>query len=90
MQMSFEGITESIKDTKTNIDSLLHMLNDAAEYRSTSANITLQWFMTIITLLSLLLATGSVLGFKSFNFTSLADSLKSIIKAMCQLFTSTL
>ncbi len=90
MQMNFEGITESIKDTKTNIDSLLHMLNDAAEYRSTSANITLQWFMTIITLLSLLLATGSVLGFKSFNFTSLADSLKSIIKAMCQLFTSTL
>ena len=86
MQMSFDGITESVKDTKASIDSLLHMLNDAAEYRSTSANITLQWFMTIITLLSLLIAAGSVFGFASFDFSSLVDSIKAIIKAICQIF----
>ena len=85
MQMSFDGISESVKDTKASIDSLLHMLNDAAEYRSTSANITLQWFMTIITLLSLFIAAGSVFDFASFDFSSLVDSMIAIIKTICQI-----
>lgn len=85
IKLNFEGITKSVKETKANIDSLLHMLNDAAEYRSTSANITLQWFMTVITLLSLLIAVSSVLGQTNFDFSSIVESIKAIFRTIYQM-----
>ena len=87
IQLNFEGITKSVKETKANIDNLLHILNDAAEYRSSSANITLQWFMAAITLLSLLVATASVLGLTRYDFSSLAESIKDIFKTIWQIIT---
>ncbi len=85
MKQNFDGITKSVKDTKTNIDNLLKMLNDAAEYRSTSANISLQGFMIVITLLSLLIAAASVLGLTISDFT--VESIRSMLNTIWQFFT---
>lgn len=57
---SLEGISERIKETKTQIDNILKLLNDAAEYRSSESNIKLQWIMMIVTVLSLFAALSSI------------------------------
>ena len=84
MQQNFEGITQSIKDTKTNIDNLLKMLNDAAEYRGSSANISLQRLMAVITLLSLLVATGSILGYSFSDISTLTERITTFFKTLWQ------
>lgn len=55
-----EGISKRIRETKMQIDNVLKLLNDAAEYRSSESNIKLQWIMMIITILSLLVALSSI------------------------------
>ena len=45
---------------KTQIDNILKLLNDAAEYRSSESNIKLQWIMMIVTILSLFVALYSI------------------------------
>ena len=57
---SLEGISKRIKETKVQIDNILKLLNDAAEYRSSESNIKLQWIMMIVTILSLFVALYSV------------------------------
>ncbi len=42
------------------IDNILKLLNDAAEYRSSESNIKLQWIMMIVTILSLFVALYSI------------------------------
>ena len=49
-----------IKETKVQIDNILKLLNDAAEYRSSESNIKLQWIMMIVTILSLFVALYSI------------------------------
>ena len=48
------------KETKVQIDNILKLLNDAAEYRSSESNIKLQWIMMIVTILSLFVALYSI------------------------------
>lgn len=57
---SLEGISKRIKETKVQIDNILKLLNDAAEYRSSESNIKLQWIMMIVTILSLFVALYSI------------------------------
>ncbi len=55
-----EGVCGRIGELKIQIDNILKLLNDAAEYRSSEYNIRLQWIMMIITILSLLVALCSI------------------------------
>ena len=57
---SLEGLSKGIKETKAQIDNILKLLNDAAEYRSSESNIKLQWIMMIVTVLSLFVALYSI------------------------------
>lgn len=57
---SFEGISKRTKETKEQIDNVLKLLNDAAEYRSSESNIKLQWIMMVVTILSLIVALCSI------------------------------
>ena len=57
---SLEGICKRIQETKTQIDNILKLMNDAAEYRSSESNIKLQWIMMIVTVLSLFVALSSI------------------------------
>lgn len=57
---SLEGISKGIKETKAQIDNILKLLNDAAEYRSSESNIKLQWIMMVVTILSLIVALCSI------------------------------
>ena len=77
---SLEGISKRISETKTLIDNILELLNDAAEYRSSESNIKLQWIMMIITLLSLLVALSSIDNSHVVNeIKSLIEWIKTII-----------
>lgn len=55
-----KNISKNTDDIKNQIDKLLKILNNAAEYRSSKSNIRLQWMMMIITILSLLIALFSI------------------------------
>lgn len=57
---SLEGISKRTIKSKEQIDVILKMLNDAAEYRGGQSNIRLQWIMMVITVLSLVVAVCSV------------------------------
>lgn len=69
-----EGISERIKETKTQIDNILKLLNDAAEYRSSDSNIKLQWIIMIVTVLSLFVALSSI------NNGDVINEIKNLIK----------
>lgn len=56
---SLQGLSIYIKAIKEQIDNILKLLNDAADYSSSEANISLQRMMMLITILSLLLALAS-------------------------------
>ncbi len=71
---SLEGIYKGIKETKTQIDNILNLLNDAAEYRSSESNIKLQWIMMIITTLSLVVALLSI------NNGNIINDIKNLIE----------
>lgn len=58
------GITDRILETKQQIDTILHLLNDSAEYQSEKSNMALQWFMMVITALSLVVAVIALTGFQ--------------------------
>ena len=58
--MSLEYLPKEIKQSKQQIDNILKILNDAAEYRSSESNIRLQWIMMIVTILSLFVALLSI------------------------------
>ena len=51
-----KNISEFTAETKKRIDTLLHILDDAAEYGSSKSNLRLQGTMTIITVMSLIVA----------------------------------
>lgn len=57
---SLKGISKRTKEIKTQIDNILKLLNDAAEYRSSESNIKLQWIMMVVTILSLIVALCSI------------------------------
>ena len=57
---SLEGISKRTEETKLQIDNILKLLNDTAEYKSSEYNIKLQWIMMIITVLSLIVALFSI------------------------------
>lgn len=72
---NLEGISKRIQETKTQIDNILKLLNDAAEYRSSESNIKLQWIMMIVTILSLFVASSSII-----NGNNDVSEIKSIIE----------
>lgn len=55
-----KNIFKNTNDVKDQIDKLLKLLNNAAEYRSSKSNIRLQWMMMLVTVISLLIALFSV------------------------------
>lgn len=71
---SLEGISKRTKETKTQIDNILKLLNDAAEYRSSESNIKLQWIMMVITILSLIVALCSI------NNSTVINEIKNLIE----------
>lgn len=77
---SLEGISERTKESKTQIDNILKLLNDAAEYRSSESNIKLQWIMMIVTILSLVIALFSI------NNTTVINVAKSVLDWVKNLF----
>ena len=54
------GLAKLIRNSKERVDNVLKLLNDAAEYRSSEANLKLQRTMMFITILSLLVALISI------------------------------
>ncbi len=63
---SLQGLSKHTKVIKKQIDNILKLLNDAADYSSSEANISLQRMMMFITILSLLLALASSEGILTF------------------------
>lgn len=58
------GIVDRILETKQQIDIILHLLNDSAEYQTEKSNMALQWVMMIVTVLSLVVAVIALTGFQ--------------------------
>lgn len=77
---SLEGIAEWTKESKQQIDNVLKLLNDAAEYRSSESNIKLQWIMMFITVLSLIIALFSI------NNSTIINAIKSLLNWIKNLF----
>lgn len=71
-----KGISKSTSETKMQIDTIIHILDDAAEYGSAKANWTLQLSMMIVTVLSLIVA---VIALADFESTTLMATVKAII-----------
>lgn len=69
---SLDGISKHTKQSKKQIDNILKLLNDAAEYRSSESNIKLQWIMMIVTILSLIVALFSI------NNTAITNAIKAV------------
>lgn len=78
---SFEGVAQRTKKSKEQIDKILKMLNDAAEYRSSQSNIKIQWIMLFVTVLSLIVALCSISGNVWTNIIKLLDALFQYIKS---------
>lgn len=74
-----KNISKSTTETKTQIDVLLNLLNDAADCVNTRSNMSLQWFMMAVTILSLIVAVIALFGFK-------ISDLKPIWDAICAFF----
>ena len=53
---NLSGIAKLTSETKEQIDTILHLLDDSAEYQTAKSNMALQWFMMIVTVLSLAVA----------------------------------
>ena len=58
------GIADRILETKRQIDTILHLLNDSAEFQTEKSNMALQWFMMVVTVLSLVVAVIALTGFQ--------------------------
>lgn len=74
-----KGIPKSTSETKTQIDTLLKILNDAAEFVQQRANMKLQLFMMLVTILSLIVAVIALADFE-------VPDWKSIWETICNLF----
>lgn len=77
---SLEGVAKRTKESKQQIDNILKLLNDAAEYRSSESNIKLQWIMMVITFLSLIIALFSI------NNTAITNVIKEIFTWIKSIF----
>ncbi len=77
---SLEGVSKRTKESKKQIDNILTLLNDAAEYRSGESNIKLRWIMMIVTILSLIIALFSI------NNSDVANVVKSVFDCIKELF----
>ena len=75
-----KNISKNTAETKNQIDILLKMLNDAAEYGSAKSSMALQGFMMVITVLSLIVAIVAMLDFEKSGLKSLWDTILNTIK----------
>ena len=75
-----KSIPENTEEVKNQIDALLNLLNDAAEYGSMKLNMNLQIFMMVVTVLSLIVAFVAMLGI------NIAD-LKLLWDTICECFS---
>ena len=74
-----KNISKFTSETKQQIDTLLHVLDDAAEYGSSKFNMNLQRFMMAVTVLSLITAIMALLGFDQ-------NTLKAILNTVFRFF----
>lgn len=63
-ELNLSSIAKQTLETKKQIDTILHLLDDSAEYQTAKSNMALQWFMMIITVLSLIVAVVALTGFQ--------------------------
>ena len=75
-----KNISKITMETKNQIDTFLKLLNDAAEYGSAKSTMSLQWCMTIITVLSLVVAIVALIGFNKPDIKVIWDILSSFFK----------
>lgn len=75
-----KGISKSTAETKKQIDNLLRFLDDTAEYGSTKSSLRLQWFMMLITVLSLIVAIVATSDFESFDLQSLWNAILTCLR----------
>lgn len=73
------GITEHTLETKQQIDTMLRLLDDSAEYQSAKSNMDLQWFMMVVTVLSLIVAVIALTGFQ-INITNIWTKITDFLK----------
>lgn len=58
--LNLKSVAKWTAESKKQIDNVLKLLNDAAEYKSSQSNSKAQWVMLIVTILSLVIAVLSV------------------------------
>lgn len=73
------GIAENIIETKKQIDVILHLLDDSAEYQTARSNWALQWFMMVVTVLSLIVAVITLTDFQ-INITNIWTNITDFLK----------
>jgi len=74
------SISKITMETKNQIDALLTLLNDAAEYGSAKSNIRLQWFMMVVTVLSVIVAILAMVGLEKLDFKALWDAISGYFR----------
>ena len=79
--LNLKSISKWTKDSKEQIDIVLKLLNDAAEYRSSKSNNKTQWIMLIVTVLALVVAVLSI------NNTAVKDFFSCVWNWISNLFT---
>lgn len=75
------GIAEHTSETKKQIDTILHLLDDSAEFQTAKSNMALQWFMMIVTVLSLVAAVIALTGVE-INVTDIWTKISEFFKNM--------
>ena len=76
---TLKNVSKSIAITKAEIDHIIKLLNDAAEYESSKSNLKIQRWMMVITLLSIVVAILALANIK-IDFVTVFDVIKSFFK----------
>lgn len=72
-------IAEHTSETKKQIDTILHLLDDSAEYQTAKSNMALQWFMMVVTVLSLVVAVVALTGIQ-INLSGIWEAITNFFK----------
>lgn len=77
IEYDIKDITSKVSEMKQRIDNIVKLLDNAAEYESAKANMTLQWFMAFITLISLVVAALALTNF-TIDFSAIWKAIKAL------------
>lgn len=73
---ALKDISKSTAETKKQIDTLLNILNNVAEYGSSKSNMRLQYLMIFVTIMSLITAVIAILENDPYILNSLRDIIR--------------